>query len=65
MTYLPEFKIWDGKILHNVIKLNWGKMGIEWVGEDNKKGWVFVNRHPLWDGKNKPDEDLLLEVVDI
>ena len=64
MAVLPTYKVWDGKLLHNVSELAWVAGGIKWYGPGVGKGWAYINPDFNWKLAEKPILDLLLEVVE-
>jgi len=63
MALLPEYKVWDGTILHDVSELIWVQGGIKWYGPGVGQGWVHLNPNFKWKDEPKPPTDELLEVV--
>lgn len=63
MAKLPEYKVWDGELLHTVSELSWVVGGIKWYGLGVGEGWVYLNPDFTWKINEKPDLDQLLEIV--
>lgn len=49
----PQYRVWDGKIIHSVAELIWCQGGLKWYGPGVGKGICAVNPKFDW-GKEKP-----------
>ena len=64
MARIPRYRVWDGELLHTVSGLDWVKGGIQWHGPGVGSGWIKVDKH-CWHSGEAPNEDQLLEVVEV
>jgi hypothetical protein len=64
MSKLGNYRVWDGELLHTVSGIDWVMGGVKWYGPGVGDGWLFINPEFDWKGKEVPDTDLLLEVVE-
>ena len=63
MSILPQYKVFDGNVLHTVAEIIRVEGGIKWMGPGVGQGWVYLNPDFDWKKFDRPDIDELLEVV--
>jgi len=59
-----KFKVFDGKMVHDVAELIWTTVGIKWYGPGVGRGWVYLRDDFDWENDSedgvKPPVDKLI-----